>query len=126
MAVDRQHLQATTTRSLSRQAARVRQQNRMVCAPPPALPIPLPVAPSRRSAADWWRSERESDHFLSWPSAAASWFFTFPLPLSGLLGLPRAVGQSGLRQAFDDLDELVAAVACWQASRTGSRAWQPG
>jgi hypothetical protein len=35
---------------------------------------------------------------------------TCPLPLSGLRGLPR-VGQSGLRQAFDDLDELVAAVA---------------
>jgi hypothetical protein len=35
---------------------------------------------------------------------------TCPLPLSGLRGLPR-VGQSGLRQAFGDLDELVAAVA---------------
>jgi hypothetical protein len=33
------------------------------------------------------------------------------------------VGRSGLRQAFDDLDELVAAVACWRVSRTSSRAW---
>ena len=35
---------------------------------------------------------------------------TCPLPLSGLRALP-GVGQSGLRQAFGDVDELGAAVA---------------
>ena len=62
-----------------------------------------------RSAAGWRRSERESDHSVM---AIRRGFVivTCPLPLSGLRGLPR-VGQSGLRQAFDDLDELVPAVA---------------